>query len=503
MRKAPTGRLLIRLLLGTLVPTVLALASFGVLAHEVARRVLDDELGRRLALAAAGTAGMILPEQVLAMADGDPASLTSVNVRRKLDLARERFDVRRVTLVSPELIARADSDGRLAAGAQAHEFGTDRLELARAASGHPAASLSFVGHDGLTYKRGYAAVGAPSPSGVAGFAVVEASADYFVPLRAFRRQLILGGIAALALVMAVTVAMARRVSGPVVRLAAAAERIGRGELDVPVVVTTHDEVGFLARTLDDMRTALKARDERLQMMLAGIAHEVRNPLGGLELYVGLLRDALAEQPGLVDRAQRLEEIGRIDREVQYLKLVTSEFLDYARRAPPDFTSVMVADLFAEIRQLALTPGVTIEVAAAPTLAVRADATQLRRALLNLARNAVAAVTRAHPGGGGRVRLCAAADQATGAIALAIEDNGAGVEWALREKIFTPFFTTREKGTGLGLAFVREIVHDHEGEVQVDGAAGGGARFSFALPAAKRPGATSGGGVATTPVQEAT
>ncbi|MEO5769780.1 MAG: ATP-binding protein, partial [Polyangia bacterium] len=176
---------------------------------------------------------------------------------------------------------------------------------------------------------------------------------------------------------------------------------------------------------------------------------------------------------------------------------------YARRAPPDFTSVLVGDLFAEIRQLALTPGVTIEVVAAPSLAVRADATQLRRALLNLARNAVAAVTRAHPGGGGRVRLCAAADPETGAIALAIEDNGAGVEWALREKIFTPFFTTREKGTGLGLAFVREIVHDHGGEVQVDGAAGGGARFSFALPAATRPGATSGGGVATTPVQETT
>jgi signal transduction histidine kinase len=502
MRKAPTGRLLIRLLLGTLVPTVLALASFGVLAHEVARRVLDDELGRRLALAAAGTAGMILPEQVLAMADGDAGSLTSVNVRRKLDLARDRFDVRRATLVSPELFARADSDGRLAAGAQAHEFGTDRLELARAASGHPAASLSFVGHDGLTYKRGYAAVG--EPPRVAGFAVVEASADYFVPLRAFRKQLILGGIAALAVVMAVTVAMARRVSGPVVRLAASAERIGRGELDVPVAVTTHDEVGFLASTLDDMRTALKARDERLQMMLAGIAHEVRNPLGGLELYVGLLRDALAEQPGLAQRTERLEEIGRIDREVQYLKLVTSEFLDYARRAPPDFTSVTLAELFAEIRQLALTPGVTIEIAAAPTLAVRADAAQLRRALLNLARNAVAAVTRAHPGGGGRVWLRAEADQATGTVALAIEDNGSGVESALREKIFAPFFTTREKGTGLGLAFVREIVLDHGGEVRVEDAPGGGARFSFTLPAAKRSGVARGGGAAAIPsVREVT
>ena len=462
---------------------------------KLARRVLDDELGRRLALAAAGRRAWSCRNRSLALADGDPRVADSVNVRRKLDLARERFDVRRVTLVSPELIALA----RTATVGWPRALRPTSSEPIDWNWRGPLLAIRrrrrlSSGTTASTYKRGYAAVGDPSPSQVAGFAVVEASADYFVPLRAFRRQLILGGIAALAMVMAVTVAMARRVSGPVVRLAASAERIGRGELDVPVEVTTHDEVGFLARTLDDMRTALKARDERLQMMLAGIAHEVRNPLGGLELYVGLLRDALAEQAGLPDRAERLEEIGRIDREVQYLKLVTSEFLDYARRAPPDFTSVAVADLFAEIRQLALTPGVTIEIAAAPTLAVRADPAQLRRALLNLARNAVAAVTRAHPGGGGRVRLCAEPDQDPGAVALAIEDNGGGVEPALRDKIFAPFFTTREKGTGLGLAFVREIVLDHGGEVRVDDAKGGGARFSFALPVARRAtGSTRGGG----------
>src|SRR6185369_9452179 len=113
MREAPSGRLQTRLLVGTLGPTVLALAAFGILAHEIARRVLDDELGRRLALAAAGTAGMILPEQMAAL-DAEQAeqqaqetppgarreSLTLANVRRRLMVARERFDVRRALLVS-------------------------------------------------------------------------------------------------------------------------------------------------------------------------------------------------------------------------------------------------------------------------------------------------------------------------------------------------------------------------------------------------------------------
>ncbi|MES1172113.1 MAG: HAMP domain-containing sensor histidine kinase, partial [Bacteroidota bacterium] len=360
-------------------------------------------------------------------------------------------------------------------GAEAHEFGADRLVLARATGGHPSASPLFVGHDRLPYKRGYAGVG--DAPGVVGFAVVEANADYFVPLGAFRRQLILGGIAALAIVLGVTMVMARRISGPVVRLAAVAERIGRGDLEHPVPVATRDEIGFLAQTLDDMRAALKTRDERLQMMLAGIAHEVRNPLGGLELYAGLLRDALADRP------ERLEEVGRIEREVQYLKVVVTEFLDYARRAPPEITVVRLADLLAEIRDLAaggaVESEVRIQIDAASDVTVDADAGQLRRALLNLTRNAVAAATRAHPRGGAQVILRSRRCE-TG-VRVEIDDNGGGVDVALRDKIFAPFFTTREKGTGLGLAFVREIITDHGGQVHVGDAPGGGARFWFDLP----------------------
>src|SRR5204862_7075699 len=107
---------------------------------------------------------------------------------------------------------------------------------------------------------------------------------------------------------------------------------------------------FLAATLDEMRAALHARDERLQMMLAGIAHEVRNPLGGLELYAGLLREALSGQP------ERLGEVARIEREVGHLKTVVSEFLDYARRPPPELASVAVRPLLTDVRELSEAAG---------------------------------------------------------------------------------------------------------------------------------------------------
>ena len=100
---------------------------------------------------------------------------------------------------------------------------------------------------------------------------------------------------------------------------------------------------------------------------------------------------------------------------------------------------------------------------------------MRRALLNLTRNAVAAARA------GRVALGAAAQGDR--VRIEVRDDGPGVPPELREKIFAPFFTTREKGTGLGLAFVREIVRDHGSEVDVRDAPGGGSVFSFDLPRA--------------------
>ena len=91
--------------------------------------------------------------------------------------------------------------------------------------------------------------------------------------------MLLAGIVAAVGVLGLTVWIARRISGPVTRLAAAAARLGRGDLDAPVPIETRDEIGVLAQTFEETRAALKARDARAQMMLAGIAHEVRNPLG--------------------------------------------------------------------------------------------------------------------------------------------------------------------------------------------------------------------------------
>ena len=466
--RLPRGRLLAKLLVAMLVPAIFALALFGAAAHEVARRLLEQELGRRLSTAATSVAMLVLPEQLSAIAGGDELSNTYANLRHRVEQARERLAVRRVLLVARDLTVRADSENVLPLGAQAHELGADALEIEKAGEGLATASPLFVGRDGVPYKRGYARVGDT------GFAVVEASAQYLDALAAFRRWLVLGGIISLGMIAILAAWLSRRMTGPLERLASAAERIGQGDLARAVVVETRDEIGYLASRLDEMRAALRARDERMQMMLAGIAHEVRNPLGGLELYAGLLREGLAGEP------ERLSEIARMEREIGYLKNVVTDFLDFARRPALALEAFPVAPLLDEIAEISrpATGGPTLSLDCEPCLVACADRAQLRRALLNLVKNGVAAA-----GVSGRVVLAARAEpNVQERIAWEVRDSGPGVPEEIRDKIFTPFFTTRERGTGLGLAFVAEIARDHGGPVTVDRGPEGGSRFRFTTAA---------------------
>src|SRR5690606_20161572 len=207
-----------------------------------------------------------------------------------------------------------------------------------------------------------------------------------------RRSLLYYGVGAILAMMAIAVLVAALITRPVRHLAAAAERIGRGDLAAPIRRTSRDEIGFLAETMDQMRVELRARDQRMQEMLSGIAHEVRNPLGGIELFAGILRDELPAGD------ERRAHVDRIEREVGYLKTVVAEFLDYARRPEPVLGPVALAPLVEQVCDVeaaeAAAVGVTLAREVPDGLGCLGDPVQLRRAIHNLVRNAIQAAAAA-------------------------------------------------------------------------------------------------------------
>lgn len=223
--------------------------------------------------------------------------------------------------------------------------------------------------------------------------------------------------------------------------------------------------GYLAerlrRTGGELQEANEraASAERLAMLgriAAGLAHEIRNPLGSISGSIELLGEA----PGLTEEDRRLCEI--IHREAGRLNHLVSDMLDLARPRNPDPRAVDVAALAREVVALATgserSGAGDVDVRyVGPEVAVWAicDAGQMRQVLWNLVRNGVQA-----SGAGSAVTVSIRDEGRAGRVAMAVTDSGPGIAPASRAKIFDAFFTTRSQGAGIGLAVVRRIIDDH-------------------------------------------
>jgi two-component system sensor histidine kinase HydH len=221
-------------------------------------------------------------------------------------------------------------------------------------------------------------------------------------------------------------------------------------------------------------------------MAAGIAHEVRNPLGSIQLYATMLAEDLADRP------QEKQLCERITRAVSGLDAVVRDVLAFARQTTIHPRAVGVAEIFDRALEgcagLLEQGGIEVQRGPGGDLGLHADPGLLQQAVGNLVRNAVEAMTEA---GAGPRRLWLGAERRAvrrpdggneRRVVLVVRDTGPGVPPEALDRMFNPFFTTRPTGTGLGLAIVHRIVDAHGGSVAVSNRLEGGAQLELALPA---------------------
>jgi signal transduction histidine kinase/DNA-binding response OmpR family regulator len=259
-----------------------------------------------------------------------------------------------------------------------------------------------------------------------------------------------------------------------------------------------EEIGVanarLRETLDQLKStqAQLLQAEKISaigQLVAGVAHELNNPLTSVIGYAQLLEEELLEAPSI--EALRLpavmaKDLRRIAEESERAARIVRNLLAFARRqtaarAPQDVADLIGRVLSLRTYELRLN-GIELETEFEAGLPpVFADSGQLQQALLNLILNAEQAMrgrsTR-------RLAVSAKYDESAGAVELAVADTGHGIDHANLTRIFDPFFTTREvgEGTGLGLSICYGIIRDHGGHITVDSRAQVGTRFSILLPA---------------------
>lgn len=281
--------------------------------------------------------------------------------------------------------------------------------------------------------------------------------------------------------------IAARVSRPIEQLARAAGQVAAGDWDARVEIRSRDEIGTLAGSFNHMTRQLAEQRERLvqservaawRELARRLAHELKNPLFPLQLTVENMVRARASAPEQFDEVFA-ESAATLHAEIANLKIIIGRFSDFSKMPRPRTEKLDARDAARRVASL-YEPALRekhIELRsaiAAEPLPVSADPELLHRALSNLVLNAMDSM----PHGG---VLALAVSRNGDAARLSVADSGAGLTQEECERLFTPYYTTKQHGTGLGLAIVQSVVADHHGTIAVERGEQGGARFVIELP----------------------
>jgi signal transduction histidine kinase len=241
--------------------------------------------------------------------------------------------------------------------------------------------------------------------------------------------------------------------------------------------------GQLQRTVQSLRNELSEKNRQLQRrerlaalgeMAAGMAHEIRNPLGGIQLYASMLAKDVSAQPA------SLQLVHKISAGVKRLESLVSQVLNFTREIEAHRVEMNLADLVDQSIELVFdrmhSRAVQCRTEGPRPMMVLADPMLLGQCLMNLLLNSAEAIE-----GAGAIDIrWELTDAKQRSFKLTVCDTGPGIPAGAIEKIFNPFFTTKEVGTGLGLAIVHRIIEAHDGVISVSNPPAGGAMFEIRI-----------------------
>jgi signal transduction histidine kinase len=322
------------------------------------------------------------------------------------------------------------------------------------------ASLPFKGDDGNWYLWGFFRLNNSN------WLAVRESAARFEKLDQLSTLFWLIGLAGVAITILAGLFMANAIVKPLNRLIKFSSEIGRGNFEVDIPSSMHGEIKHLADSMYKMKNDLSQNQKERENLLAQIAHEIRNPLGGIELLANLVKENKS-----VDEKDK-DYLDSILKEVQGLKILITSYLNYGRPVPVNPEWINPEKVFQEIGSIFKNQLKQRKIYFSVENKVKKiffDPAHLRNILLNLVANGLDAVSVK-----GKVSVISEIDKSHWMIS--VKDNGIGIAKENLNKIFNPFFTTKKDGTGLGLAISKKLCKENKAELIAENLNGSGSIF---------------------------
>ncbi|KAA3657329.1 MAG: sensor histidine kinase [Calditrichaeota bacterium] len=483
----PKNRLQIKITIYLVLLVILIINSVGWFLYYAADHYLDEELGKKLVSIAQFAAKTMEPDLLTYLQPGDENGQFYHSVQTQLKKLEHDFNLTRSYLIDPKFKILVDSEGKIAIGSPVVHLHPHLLELESTLQGDARYTILYRGNDDVYYKSAFAAI-KTKDSTVTAIYCVDASPEFLQVLENIKNSIIFINSASFAIAVFISFFLAKSIANPVKKLMNATERMRRGDLTRPVEIKTRDEIGYLGDVFNSMQEAIRSQQEKLQNRIeekermaylgelsAAVAHEIRNPLNSIELYMGLVKRQIGTETGATNN------IEKIHLEIKALNSIVTSFLKFARQPAPEIKKINLNDIIQATLFLANKELKENDIEVHMNLGTKeiilwADGNQLKQAFLNIVLNSIQAMPKQ-----GILTLSTEEIAEGEFVMLYIRDTGCGMPASDRDRIFQPFFSTKNRGTGLGLAIVKNIIEAHHGTIFVESEVQKGTIFSVKLP----------------------
>ena len=436
-----------------LIITLFSLSVVGYLLFWNVRNVLEDQFNDNLFTISDYVKEKIDPALIQFIENLGAENRTYSNYVVVIKRLKQKTGLRRIFIFNSQWASIIDTDSTISFKQKYYDLYLDQSELQHFQNSSTVTSDLYEDNYGNLFKRAYVKI---DINEISYFVGIEATNESISEWKKIRTSYILFSALIVLFSFGASYFFTKSISVPMRKLVDITKEIQKGNLKKPIKFKIKDEVGILAQNMEKMRKSILRKDQQQKVVLAGVAHEIRNPLAGIEMFASII----ASETENIKIKQKTQKILK---ESQQIQKILKEFNDFGKPKSPEYQECDLKYFIKETEELLSqqleSKNINIRLKSQEsTPKVSIDPGHLRQILLNLIKNAI----HFSPTGSSiKIEI-----KKTKYLFLDIKDQGPGILPEKNELIFEPFYSSEEGHTGLGLAIVKNLLEENNCSIRV-------------------------------------